>query len=797
MAAALGPGAVVPALAQDGDRYAVVPRPATLIPVPGELALGPGVRVAFHPADDEALRAAVAWWLEDARAASGLALPETRGDEDVDPSTMRQLRFRLDPEIDTGAEGYRLEISAEGLLLEAATPAGVFYGVQTLRQLSPLSIERGGGSRGTAGGGTEEESGARPDGSTAADEGGIDFTLPAVQIEDAPRFGYRGLHLDVGRHLFPVDFIRRYIDLLARFKLNTFHWHLTEDQGWRIEIERYPRLTGVGAWRDETMVAKNFDPYVGDGEPYGGSYTQDEVREVVAYAAARHVTVIPEIEMPGHSLAALAAYPELACTEGPFAVGTRWGVYEDIYCPTEETFEFLENVLLEVLELFPSRYIHIGGDEAPKTRWRESEVAQAVMREHGLEDEEELQSWFIRRIERFLNEHGRRLIGWDEILEGGLAPDATVMSWRGIAGGVEAARQGHDVVMTPNTHLYFDHYQSADQAREPLAIGGHTPLEKVYAFEPVPAALEDDAARHVLGAQANVWTEYIRTPEHVEYMVYPRALALGEVVWTPRERRSWEDFSARLPDALARLDGHGVRYRIPDVRGLSGERLTLADHAMVRLASPVRRATIRYTLDGTDPDAASPRYDAPLELALDGRGAEVRARLFLPDGRAGPVSSGRFIRADPLAPLEVDEALEAGLRYEIAVGGFASVDEVAAAPLEPRGRLRGPGFVDTFSEEAFGLRFSGFVEVPETGVYTFHLTSDDGSRLRIAGRTVIDHDGPHAASEKSGRVALAAGRHAVELLYFEAGGGEALSLEVTPPGGVRGRVPREWWSSPD
>ena len=782
-----------PARAQSADRYPLIPRPATLAAGPGELALDAEVSVAYDPAGDDALRAAVAWWLDDARAASGLALAET-GDPD-DPAAGRVLRFRLDPGLDLGGEAYRLEIDSGGLRLEAATPAGVFYGIQTLRQLSPLSIERAI---------ERAESAGRPVGASRAPGGRsrtgavAEFSLPAVRIEDSPRFVYRGLHLDVGRHLFPVEFIKRYIDLLSRFKLNTFHWHLTEDQGWRIEIERYPRLTEVGAWRAETMVGKNFDPYVGDGEPYGGFYTRDEVRDVVAYAAARHVTVIPEIEMPGHSLAALAAYPELACTGGPFAVGTRWGVYDDIYCPTERTFEFLEDVLLEVMELFPSPYIHIGGDEAPKTRWRESAVAQAVMREHGLQSEEDLQSWFMRRIERFLGEHGRRLIGWDEILEGGLPPDATVMSWRGTGGGIEAARRGHHVIMTPGTHLYFDHYQSEDRAREPLAIGGHTPLEKVYGFEPVPAVLDRDAARRILGAQANVWTEYIRTPEHVEYMVYPRALALAEVVWSPRALRDFDDFAARLPAALARLDRHGVGYRVPTVRGLGGERLTLEDRVAVRLASPLPDAEIRYTLDGGDPGPGSPRYRAPLEVALDEGPVEVRARLFLPDGRASPVTAGRFARAVPIAPAGVDGAeLASGLRYEVAAGRFGSVREVAAAQLQRRGRLPEPGFVDSFSEDAFGLRFSGYVEVPESGVYTFHLASDDGSRLSIAGRTVVDHDGPHAVTEKSGQVALAAGRHAVELLYFEAGGEEGLSLEVTPPRGARGKIPRDWWSSPE
>ncbi len=431
-------------------------------------------------------------------------------------------------------EQYRLEVTERSVTISAPAYAGLFYGVQTLRQLAPVRT------------GDSAEA----------------VALPAVLIEDRPRFVYRGMHLDVGRHFFPVSFIKRYIDLMATYKMNTFHWHLTEDQGWRIEIRQYPRLTTVGSQRKETILAKNFDPYIGDGVPHGGYYTQQEIREVVDYARLHYVNVIPEIEMPGHSLAALAAYPEYACTDGPFEVATRWGIHDDIYCPKEETFEFLENVLTEVMELFPSPYIHIGGDEAPKRRWEESEMAQQVIRREGLADEHELQSYFIKRIERFLVQHGRRLIGWDEILEGGLAPEATVMSWRGVAGGIEAAKQGHRVIMTPTSHVYFDYYQG-DPASEPLAIGGYTPLEKVYGFEPVPDELTAEEAALVLGAQGNVWTEYMKTTDYVEYMVFPRALALSEVAWSPASARSWEFFKWRLPSHLRRLEQKGVNYRAP------------------------------------------------------------------------------------------------------------------------------------------------------------------------------------------------------------------------------------------
>ena len=384
-----------------------------------------------------------------------------------------------------------IALSESGVSIAAGDHAGLFYGLQTLSQLLPPGLG---------------------DGAVSA-TGPLE--VPSLRIDDAPRFGYRGMHLDVGRHFFGPDFVKRYIDMLARYKINRLHWHLTEDQGWRIEIDRYPRLTEVGAYRAQTHIGHAREDFDGDGQRYGGFYTKDEIRDIVAYAVARYVTIVPEIEMPGHSLAALAAYPEIACTDGPFEVGMRWGVFEDIYCPSDETFEFLENVLTEVIDLFPGELIHVGGDEAPKTRWEESEFVQLLKEREGLADEHEVQSWFIQRIERFLNANGRRLIGWDEILDGGLAPNATGMSWRGTVGGIEAARQGHDVVMTPYSHLYLDFYQTEDQEGEPLAIGG-LPLDTVYSYEPVPEELTPTEATHILGAQANVWTEYMKTEDHVD-----------------------------------------------------------------------------------------------------------------------------------------------------------------------------------------------------------------------------------------------------------------------------------------
>jgi hexosaminidase len=427
-------------------------------------------------------------------------------------------------------EGYKLEVTNGHIKITANTRMGMFYGMISMLQMMVPS----------------------QDGEGA-------FTVPACTINDYPRFKWRGMHLDVCRHFFGKEFIKKYIDLLALHKMNTFHWHLTEDQGWRIEIKKYPKLTEVGAWRNGSMIGRYADHRFDDVR-YGGYYTQDDIREIVKYAQSRHVTIVPEIEMPGHALAALASYPELSCTGGQFEVAKEWGVFDDVYCAgNENTFKFIEDVLSEVCSLFPGKYIHLGGDECPKTRWKTCPKCQKRMKDEGLKNEHELQSYFIRRIERFLNSKGKQIIGWDEILEGGLAPNAAVMSWRGEQGGIEAANQHHQVVMSPGTHCYFDHYQGNPDI-EPIAIGGFTTVEKVYSYDPVPAELNDSLEKYIMGAQGNVWTEYILDEKQVEYMAFPRACALAEVLWSPKEKRDEADFTKRLLNHFEFLNIWNVNY---------------------------------------------------------------------------------------------------------------------------------------------------------------------------------------------------------------------------------------------
>ena len=516
------------------------------------------------------------------------------------------IRFIQSDDI-TQKEGYQLNINAFEIVVKTKTANGAFLAVQTLLQLMPSEIY------------------------SKNKTTNFRFNIPQVEIEDTPRFSYRGMHLDVARHFFSVDDVKRYIDLMVMHKYNTFHWHLTEDQGWRIEIKKYPKLTEVGGFRNETLVGHyNDQPHQFDGKRYGGFYTQEQIKEVVKYASERFITVIPEIELPGHAQAAISAYPELGCTDNQLEVMTKWGVSNNVFCPTEETFTFLENVLLEVIELFPSEYIHIGGDECPKTHWKESAFCQNLMAKNGLKDEMELQSYFIGRIEKFLNSKGKQIIGWDEILEGGLAPNASVMSWRGVQGGIDAATQGHDVIMSPTSHCYFDYYQSQHKD-EPLAIGGYLPIERVYSYQPIPDEVPADKVHHIKGVQCNLWTEYIPTASKLDYMTYPRACALAEVAWADKNNRDFPDFVKRLNTHLQRLEAYGVNTAM-NVFDIDGDLTSEDGQLMTTLKSNVANSTIAYTLDGSTPTLQSNIYNNAFTINAS---SQLRAVGFINDKQKG------------------------------------------------------------------------------------------------------------------------------------------------------------------
>lgn len=593
------------------NQYNLIPLPQELVAQSGSFKFNRKTRILCPTNQPELLKLA-RQFSEQFALVSGISMPimDMENANPVNAIVFQQKQMQ-------SAEAYSLQVSPKTIRIEAQAANGFFYGLQTLYQLLPPEIY-----------GKKKMTVSK-------------WSVPAVLINDAPRFAYRGLHLDVSRHFFPIEFVKKYIDAMAIHKLNTFHWHLTDDQGWRIEIKKYPLLTEIGSKRSETIIGNYFEhfPQKFDGKEYSGFYTQVEAREIVDYAAERFITVIPEIEMPGHAQAAIAAYPQLSCTLDPeINVATRWGIFDDVFCPRETTFEFLEDVLTEVLDVFPSTYIHIGGDECPKTRWKVCPDCQALIKNLNLKDEHELQSYFIQRMEKFLNSKGRRIIGWDEILEGGLAPNATVMSWRGTKGGIAAAKSGHDVIMTPTTHCYFDFYQS-DPETEPTAIGGYTPLKKVYHFDPVPTELNEQEAKHILGAQANVWTEYIPNKEHVEYMVFPRLSAMSEVLWGTN--KSWDFFRHRMSTQFKRYQQLNINSSkaFYDVQYKS--ELTADKKPLVTLECDAPNAEIHYTTDGTTPTRKSTLYISPVSFS---QSVQITAAAFINGKMVGkPVTKSYLV----------------------------------------------------------------------------------------------------------------------------------------------------------
>ncbi|MEK7729401.1 MAG: family 20 glycosylhydrolase, partial [candidate division KSB1 bacterium] len=585
----------------------IIPQPARVHTTSGEFEVSSQTQILLATANDT-VRQVAEYFAAALKQTSGYQLTITSNAAST--PIKNSIAFVLSPKEKLFAvEEYRLSVTRTHVLAQAATPRGLFYAMQTMLQLLPAEV-------------------------LSDSKRELRWAMPCVEIEDQPRFSWRGMHLDVSRHFFSKEFVKRYIDLLALHKMNVFHWDLTNDNGWRLEIKKYPKLTEVCAWRvdrEQQPWMRRDPPAVGEKATYGGFYTQEDVKEILAYAAARFVTVLPAMELPGHTSEVFAAYPQLSCRgEGmPVQVGSYWPNV-DIFCAgNDSVFTFIDDVLTEVAALFPNQYIHIGGDEADKTRWKECAKCQARMQREGLKDEHELQSYFVKRVEKMLTAKGKNLIGWDEILEGGLAPEATVMSWRGIAGGIAAAQQGHDAIMTPTSHCYFDYFQ-ANPKFEPEGIGGFVTLKKVYSYEPIPATLNAQESKHILGAQGNVWTEYIATPAHAEYMSLPRMSALAEVVWSPKESRNWENFHQRLRAHFKRFDALKANYSKGSFAvELKTELLAQARGVRVQLESEQPHAELRYTLDGSAPTMQSPRYRKAFVLHQT---ATINAGLFV-DGK--------------------------------------------------------------------------------------------------------------------------------------------------------------------
>jgi hexosaminidase len=656
--------------------------------------------------------------------------------------------------------GYNLIITPQQVTI-TGKGAGLFYGIQSLIQLIP------------------------------ADKGAI-AKLPCLQIDDYPRFGYRGLMLDVGRHFFSVEFVKKYIDLMAAYKLNNFHWHLTDDQGWRIEIKKYPKLTQISSQRAQTVIGNYHDrtPQQFDNTPYGGYYTQDQIRDVVKYAADRYINIVPEIEMPGHSEAVLAAYPEFSCDPSltTYKVAETWGVFHNIYEPSDKTFNFLQDVLTEVMALFPSKYIHIGGDEVPKDAWKKSEFCQKLIKKLKLKNEEELQSYFIQRIEKFVNSKGRSIIGWDEILEGGLSPNATVMSWRGEAGGIAAAKQNHNVVMTPGSGgLYIDHAQGKEN--EPLSIGGNEPLTKIYSYNPTPTELTADQQKYIMGVQANLWTEYIPTENKVEYMILPRILALSEVAWTPLANKNYTDFAnTRLPGHLAWFDKNNFDYRVPTAIGAK-DTIMFGSQLNVKLKPSVEGAKVYYTIDGYNPRETDTEYTVPMTYNVPAdQYRELKTIVITSSGKRSQITRA-IMYNKTLLPAINGQNTNKGLKYKLYTGEFTSVSQLNNAAVIDSGVAVSFNTADIKKNiKGFGVIYTGLIRIDSDGVYGFSTASANGSALLIDDQPVVDNDGKHGVFDQGGAAPLQKGYHKITIKYFDAASNGSLKVFMTTPDKPKGEV---------
>lgn len=731
---------------------ALIPKPQSVATKPGSFQID-SQTVVLAPASTRAQAELV---LAPLRRLTGSALPYST----TKPSK-NYIEFQTKSDLAwLGSEGYRISVRPTYINLRAHQQSGLFNALQTLRQLLPNSLED----------------------LSRSDE---QISVQSVEISDSPRFKWRGLHLDVSRHFFTVDEVKSLLDSMAMFKLNVFHWHLVDDGGWRIEINKYPKLTQIGAWRNADSFKWDgskieFVPQSSDQDKYGGFYTQEQIRDVIAYAKLRNIEIVPEIEMPGHNLPAIWAYPELACDKEALEkfAPLSYTKKSNVMCPGKDsTFTFLENVLDEIRSLFPSKYIHIGADEVDRRVWDFCPSCQARVQSLGLKDDAQLQSYFVKRMAKHLDSKGKQLIGWDEILDGGLPSTAVVMSWRGVSGGIEAAKQGKDVIMCPTSHCYLDYPYNT------------TSTEQSYSYEPIPTEIPPQNRHHVLGGQGNLWTEWMEDFDRVETMAFPRAIALSEVFWSPANARSWPDFYTRLQAIEPRLDLLGVDYYLTPPLAET-DFVLFKDQATVAF-KPLRnsRNRIVFTTDGTTPNTKSPTYLGEVPITKD---TVVTAAILTASGRISEPTIVRLKRFVPTTALNRTP----GLKAEYFSGTFKSVKDMVDVPAYKSEFVSKIDISRSNREESFGVRYSGYLQLPKSGAYTFHLTSDDGSVLSLSSTVAIDHDGAHGPSTKVARLLLPAGVIPFQLDFFEIGGGQVLKLEVEGPGVPRQLIPDSWLFRP-
>jgi hexosaminidase len=745
------------AQAQDAapSRYGIIPYPQQLVPQAGEFVITTKTKLVVPAGKVFSNEAAQLQALMKQGLGQALPAGTKAGAGTIVLTQNDQL---------AGEEDYTLQISTQQIRVSAKTPTGMFRAIQTLRQLMPVAVE-----------GTTTKL--------------TKIAIPAADITDHPAYGWRGMHLDVSRHFFSIDYLKKFINVLALYKMNKFHLHLTDDQGWRIEIKKYPLLTERGAWRewnnqDSACMEKartNPDMAIDashiihkDGKTlYGGFYTQAQMKDLIAYAAARHIEIIPEIDMPGHMMAAIREYPFLSCQGG-----VQWGkLFTTPICPCKETtFEFAENVFTEIAALFPSQYIHLGADEVDKSTWEHFDGVQEFMKAHNIKDVDELQSYFVKRMEKFFNSKGKKLIGWDEILEGGVSPTAMVMYWRSWvpSAPIHAAKNGNYVIMTPGNPLYFD------------GIPDRNSISNVYHFEPVPKGLTAEEGKFIIGAQANIWTEMIPSEKRADFMYMPRMTALAEVLWT--HHPDFDGYSQRLMTQYKRLDVMKVNYRMPDLDGFTEENVFVGK-TRLDIAKPSPEMIIRYTTDGTVPTVKSP--ELPADYIIPGK-ISLRIAAFKPNGVHGEIYTLNYKPQAFFKPTAVS-GLQQGLKLDYFNGAYKGVTTLKEAG-DSSGFVNNVIMPDSMGHggKPFGATLKGYINVPETAIYSFFLTADDGANLYIDGEKVVDNDGWHAPLQKSGQIALQKGLHPIEVKFVEGGGGYTLKLEYRVNGGKIGRLPDEW-----
>jgi hexosaminidase len=740
---------VLSAEAQTSAHYPLIPYPASLTAGQGTFIITPATGVLA----DAGFEQAVMELQRLAKQALGKPLKTTTSKGD------KQIVLQKDAAI-TSPEGYRIAITEKQVLLSAGTPAGMFRAVETIGQLLPLAAEK-------------------------KSAGLQSMRLPVLSITDEPAFAWRGIHLDVSRHFFSISYLQKLIDGMALYKLNKLHLHLTDDQGWRIEIKKYPALTEQGAWRtfdknDSSCMRQQKDNPDMAIEPkhivqrngktlYGGFYTQQQMKDLVRYAAARYIDIIPEVDMPGHMMAAIHAFPDLSC-EG----GSHWGeLFSTPVCPCKEsTFEFAQNVFTEIMDIFPSEYIHLGADEVDRKSWAQSPLCKALMEKEGLKNTAELQSYFVKRMEHFFQSKGRKLIGWDEILEGGIPSTANVMYWRSWVPGapISAARNGNKVIMSPGNPLYFDNLPDAHS------------LSNIYQFKVVPEKLTADEAKYIIGAQANLWTEHVPSENRADYLYFPRMLALAERVWSAQ--LDLTSFQQRLPAHYNRLEALHVHYRLPDLDGFA-EHNVFTDSAILDIKKPLPNLMLRYTVDGRIPTPTSPVLSKPLAIKQP---VTIKLAAFTSSGLRGEIYTLNYKKEALLEPV-TPSSTEAGLqckyykKYFLNTGGMKTVS--------PDSQFIAPNIVvpPAVSAPSFGLQYSGYIDIPETGIYSFYLLCDDGGALTIGDKVVVDNDGQHAPLEKSGQIALKKGLHPFALNFIEGGGGFTLQLKYSKGSGAAMTIP--------